>query len=281
MMKISTPFKQKKSRRPRRSERRLGKAQVMESRSAVSAFAVRPALTFWQMNNSRIIGLLTLLLLVWIGYLLFRYDAFYVYAADIQGNHILGAEEIYAASQVHTLSVFWIDPKTVENNVENLPAIKNAQVKVTLPANVRIKVEERQPEVVWQSGEDLWWIDNEGTFVTPKEGVEAAAGRLRIVDTDERKVRANDTIDTAIIRGAQIIHEQKLEVEQIYHSEYYGLYYFTPAGWPVILGKASNIPAKLAVADAMIFDLQTRQITPAFIDVRNPRRAVYKTKDER
>ena len=273
-------FTQKKSRRPRRSERRLGKAQTLESRTVASAFAVRPALNFWQMNNSRIIGLLTLLLFVWVGYLLFRYDAFYVYAADIQGNHILGAEEIYAASQVHTLSVFWIDPKTVKKNVESLPNVKSAQVNVTLPANVRIEVEERQPEVVWQSGEDLWWIDNEGTFVTPKAGVEAAAGRLRIVDTDERKVHANDTIDTAIIRGAQIIHEQKPDVEQIYHSEYYGLYYFTPAGWPVILGKAKNIPTKLAVADAMIADLRTRQITPAFIDVRNPRRGVYKVKAE-
>ncbi len=279
-MKISTPFKQKKSRHPRRSERRLGKPQVMESRTVVSAFAVRPALSFWQMNNSRIIGLLTLLLFVWVGYLLFRYDSFYVYTADIQGNHILSAEEIYAASQVHTLSVFWIDPKTAKRNVESLPNVKNAQVKVTLPANVRIEVEERQPEVVWQSGEDLWWIDNEGTFVTPKEGVEVAAGRLRIVDTDERKVRVNDTIDTAIIRGAQIVHEQKPEVEQIYHSQYYGLYYFTPEGWPVILGKASNIPVKLAVADAMIADLQTRQITPAFVDVRNPRRGVYREKDE-
>jgi len=279
MMKLS-PFKQKKARPRRRSERRLGKTQTLESRTVVSAFAVRPALGFWQMNSSRIIGLLTLLLFVWIGYLLFRYDAFYVYTADIQGNHILGADEIYAASGVHTLSVFWIDPKTVKNNVERLPNVKSARVKVTLPANVRIEVEERQPEVVWQSGEDLWWIDNEGTFVTPKEGVEAAAGRLRIIDTDERKVRVNDTIDTAIIRGAQIVHEQKPEVEQIYHSEYYGLYYFTLDGWPVILGKASNIPTKLAVADAMISDLQIRQITPTFIDVRNPRRGVYKIKAE-
>ena len=268
----------KKSRKPggRRSQTRLGALPtVMETSLSQSTFAIKPAITFWRINRTRIIGLFTLVLFGWIIYLLFDLDDFYVYKAEIQGNRILTAQEIYAASKVNSLSIFWINPEEVTANVEALPNIKTAQITLTLPANLTIEVEERQPEVLWQTGDTTWWVDIEGMFVPPREEIDIDKNRLRIIDGDGKTIQVNDRIDLAIIRSAQIIHEHKPEVRDILYTQQYGLAYNTPEGWLVYLGKSIDIPAKLLVADALRADLLARQIRPIFIDIRNPLRAVY------
>ena len=76
-------------------------------------------------------------------------------------------------------------------------------------------------------------------------------------------------------RGAQLVNEQKPEVTDLYYTRSVGLVYLTPEGWPVYLGDQNDIALKLSTADSVRADLLARNVTPAFIDVRNPRRAVY------
>jgi cell division septal protein FtsQ len=273
---IKIQLKSKSSPRQRRSQTRLGKKPaVLETSLPKNTFAIKPAVNFWQGNRARLIGGMIVVLMIWVTYLVFDSDDFYVYRARIQGNRILSAAEIYAASQVDGLSVFWIDPEAVAGNVEALPNVKRAYVHLTLPANLIIEVEERQPEIIWQTGEEMWWIDNEGLFVPPHEEADAENNRLRIIDQEVRAIQPNDQIDLGIVRGAQIIHEHKPELETLYYSQQYGLTYLTPEGWPVYVGKKENIRAKLRAADSIYADLAARQVSPLFIDVRNPLRAIY------
>lgn len=273
---IKIQLKSKPSPRQRRSQTRLGKKPaVLETSLPKNTFAIKPAVSFWQGNRARLMGGMVVILMIWITYLVFDSDDFYVYRARIQGNRILSAAEIYAASQVDGLSVFWIDPEEVAANVEALPNVKQAYVHLTLPANLIIEVEERQPEIIWQTGEEMWWIDNEGLFVPPREEGGAENNRLRIIDQEVRAIQPNDRIDLGIVRGAQIIHEHKPEVKTLYYSQQYGLTYMTPEGWPIYVGKKENIRAKLRVADSVYADLAARQVSPLFIDVRNPLRAIY------
>ncbi|MFQ5577821.1 MAG: cell division protein FtsQ/DivIB [Anaerolineae bacterium] len=275
-MKI-VPLPQKsKSRRRRRSTRRLGNSTgTLNSAAPRSPLAFKPALNYWQVNQSRITGLTVLLLCIWIIYLMIDDDSFYVYRADITGNHILSAQEIYAAGQIHNQSVFWVNPKTAKANLEALPNIKTARVKITLPAKVTIEVEERRPEVVWQTGNETWWIDSEGTFVPPRPESEPDRTRLRITDIDARPVEPSDRLSPAIIRGAQLVNEHKPDITDLYYTRSVGLVYLTPEGWPVYLGNQSDMALKLSTADSVRADLLARSVTPAFIDVRNPRRVVY------
>ncbi|RME46615.1 MAG: FtsQ-type POTRA domain-containing protein [Caldilineae bacterium] len=274
-MKILTP-PQRTPRRRRRSARRLGASpQVMENRAAAPPLGLGPALAFWQVNRSRITGAMVLLLCLWILYLLFTSDAFYVYGAQIEGNHILSDGEIYAAAAIEGWSVFWVNPRQVRANLEALPNVKEARVRVALPARVTIEVAERQPEVVWQTGDTAWWIDNEGTFVPPRADGGANQNRLRIIDLDNRPVQANDRIDLTIVRGAQIVREHKPEVSELYYTQAIGLVYVTPEGWPIYLGDSGQMAAKIRVAEAVRTDLLARNVSPLFVDVRNPRRVVY------
>jgi cell division septal protein FtsQ len=278
--KVRIRLKTKTGSQGRRSIRRLGrKPVVMESTLPRATHITRPATSFWKTRGSRLVGMAGLIMIGWILYLLFELDDFYIYQANITGNQALSAAEIYAAADIHTQSVFWTQPADVEARIEALPNIKAAHVSITLPANVSIVVEERLPEVVWQTGDQIWWIDSEGTFVPPRDDAGVEAKRLLIVDTDNRPVALNDRIDPAIIRSAQLIRQQKPEIESLLYSQIFGLVFTTPEGWPVYVGKTNQIPAKLLVAESVRQDLLARQVVPLFIDVRNPLRAVYRAQE--
>jgi cell division septal protein FtsQ len=138
-----------------------------------------------------------------------------------------------------------------------------------------ITVEERLPEVLWQTGDQIWWIDSEGVFVPPREEPSMTQGRLRIIDQDHTAAPSRKQVDVALVHSVQLIHNQLPEVETLYYSQQFGLSYRTAEGWPVYLGESHNMEAKLLVANSVRSDLLTRDVIPTFIDVRNPLRAIY------
>lgn len=211
-------------------------------------------------------------MLVWIAYIFFTSSEFFVYGADIQGNVAVTRREIYNVSGIDSQSVFWLSSAEIAEQIMTLPNIKSATVSILLPAEVIIQVVERRPELVWQSGNSVWWVDQEGTIVPPKEEVE---GMLRIIDDDRQPLEAGFQIDLAIIKGAQMLRVLAPDVSVIRYSRAKGLTVATPEGWPVYLGDGHEIRAKLVVLTNVLANLKERNITPAYIDVRNPLRPVY------
>ena len=262
-----------KKRRRRRSEMRLGVKSIdhktLPSRPSLS---LTPALKLWQTYGARVGGVIVLALLIWGIYGLFTNSIFFVYGADIAGNVAVSSREIYEASAIDSQSVFWISSAKVVDRITSLPNIKSASVSILLPASVVIEVVERRPELVWQTGETTWWVDQEGTIVPPKEDVE---GMLRIIDDDRQPLEAGYQIDPSIIKGAQHLRALAPDVSVIRYSRSQGLTVATPEGWPVYLGDGNEIKAKLVVLTAVLADLKDRNVTPAFIDLRNPLRPVY------
>lgn len=269
------PIRQQATRRRgRRSQRRLaGQSIRYETTTPRLRLSVTPALGFWQAWGGRIVGGLALALLVWITFLLFTEDAFYVYDAEVRGNRVLSAAEIYSASGVDSQSVFWLDPSQIAANVTRLPNVKTARVKVSLPARVTITVEERLPLLVWQTGETTWWVDSEGTVVPPRS---EASGHLLVIDDDGRPLQVNDRIAPTLIEGVNQLRVLRPDSREIHYSQAHGLSIVTPEGWPAYLGDGSEMAAKLAVLEAVRYDLVARNVTPQFIDVSFPRRVVYR-----
>jgi cell division protein FtsQ len=265
-----------KKRRRRRSEMRLGAESTQFNTVATHpGFSIAPVFKFWQMRGVRLSGLVILAVLAWLLYWLFTTPQFFVYGAEIKGNQALSNMEIYRASGVDSQSVFWINPATVAAQVAAMPNIKSAEVSVDLPARVSIKVVERQPELLWQIGENIWWIDEEGTVVPPKTEVE---GMLRIIDDDLQPLEAGYQVDPNIIAGAQALRLLAPNVTVIRHTRAKGLIVATPEGWPVYLGDGSEMRAKLMVLSALVPDLREEEQPPLYIDLRNPLRPVYKLK---
>jgi cell division protein FtsQ len=266
-------FKVKKQRR-RRSEVRLGiQAVSYEATAFQPRLVVKPVLGFWQARGVKLSSLAMLSLLSWIMYLLFTRPAFFVYAAEIRGNVAVSAREIYTMSGIDSQSIFWINPAEVVKKITALPNIKSASVLLALPAKVVIEVTERRPELLWQTGQTLWWVDQEGTVLPPKEDL---TGMLRIIDDDRQPLQPGYQVDFNIVEGAQTLRVLAPDVSIIRYSRLRGLTVATPEGWPVYLGDGAEIKAKLVVLTSILADLKERNITPAYIDLRDPLRPVYK-----
>jgi cell division septal protein FtsQ len=266
----------KPKRRRRRSEMRMGVQSIdYTTTAAAPRLNVSPLLAFVRGRGARLVGLLLLAGLGWGLYILFATPRFFVYGAAIHGNTAVSSLEIYRAGGIDSQNIFWLSAADITQKIEALPNIKSAQVTLTLPARVTITVVERHPELAWQTNQALWWVDEEGTIVPPKENVE---GMLRIIDDDQLPVEAGVKVDPTIIRGAQSLRILAPDVSIIRYSRAKGLTVATPEGWPVYLGNGNEIKAKLVVLTALLADLKARNVAPAFIDVRNPLRPVYEPK---
>jgi cell division protein FtsQ len=267
----------KPRRRRRRSEMRLGVQPInyeYEATAVRPRLKIMPVLKFWQTRGVKLTGLLALVLLGWAFYIMFSEPRFFVLNAEIQGNVAVSTEEIYEISGIDSQSIFWINTEEVLARITSIPNIKSAAVSVALPAKVVIQVVERRPELLWQSGDTVWWVDHEGIIVPPKD--DAGDGMLRIVDDDLQQLEAGFQIDPAIVTGAQTLHLLVPDVAVMRYSRSQGLAVSTPEGWPVYLGDGSEIKAKLVVLTALLADLKERNITPVAIDVRDPLRPFYK-----
>lgn len=266
-------FRVKKQRR-RRSELRLGTQAInYEATAFQPSFSIKPVLGFWQTRGVKLSSIATLALLGWVVYMLFTKPTFFVYTAEIRGNAAVSAREIYTMSGIDSQSIFWINPVEVVKRIMTLPNIKSASVSLALPAKVVIEVAERRPELLWQTGQTLWWVDQEGTVVPPKEDL---TGMLRIIDDDRQPLQPGYQIDFNIVEGAQTLRVLAPDVSIIRYSRLRGLTVATPEGWPVYLGGGAEIKAKLVVLTSILADLKERNITPAYIDLRDPLRPVYK-----
>jgi cell division protein FtsQ len=244
-----------------------------EATAARPRLKVAPVLKFWQGQGAKLVGLVALALLGWAFYTLFSEPRFFVYGAKIRGNVAISAHEIYTVSGIDNQSIFWVNPGKVVERITSMPNIKSTTVSIALPAQVMIEVVERRPELLWQTGETVWWVDHEGMIVPPKSDV---SGMLRIIDDDLQPLEPGYQIDSTIVEGAQTLRMLVPDVSVIRYSRLQGLTVATPEGWPVYLGDGSEIKAKLVVLTTLLADLKDRNITPVSIDVRDPMRPFYK-----
>jgi cell division protein FtsQ len=220
-----------------------------------------------------LIAALLLAALGWMAYALFTSPNFYVYDVEVQGNSVVTPEEVYAASGLEGMSVFWVNPAAIAQRVEELPNVKAAQVKVRLPARVVVAVQERAPALVWQTGEARWWVDGEGTVVPLRAEIPDA---LTIVDADAQPVSAGQVLDPSILEATQALRQLLPELRVLNYSQATGISFKTREGWPVYLGDGRQMMAKLTVLVTLRKDLLARGASPEFIDVRYVDKPFYK-----
>jgi cell division protein FtsQ len=255
----------------RRSQRRLGTQYPSTARRV--RFSLKSISDRWQAHASRLVAALLLAGLAWAAYAIFNSPSFYVFAIDVEGTSVVSYDEVYQAAGLEGLSIFWVDPDEVARRVESLPNVKSAHVQAGLPAHVAIRIEERQPEFIWQTGEARWWVDADGTIVPPRGDM---PGALTIIDTDAEPVSPGQALDSSVVGAAQALRKLLPELAVMNYSQATGISFKTREGWPVYLGDGRNMDAKLTVLVAMRNELLARGQSPEFIDVRFLDKPFYK-----
>jgi|Deesub1362A_J573_1020465.scaffolds.fasta_scaffold03484_3 cell division septal protein FtsQ len=208
-----------------------------------------------------LVGLLAILAECFMSY------SFFVYEADIRGNHLLSYEVLYEASGIDGYSIFWIDPKAVEASLEALPYVREARVRSWLPNRVEITIQEREPMLLWRTKGKALWADWDGVTMEP---IRDLPGLIRLEDELAEAVGPDGHLDPNIILGIRGIRQLLPEVDLFYYNRLNGLHFTTPDGVEVRLGDGQDMAYKVQLFDAIRRQARIEGRSVHLIDVRYP-----------
>lgn len=213
----------------------------------------------------KLIAVLAVLVLSVGLYAFFDLDHFYVFDFNVTGTRYLTRAEIEKASGVRGYHIAFIDARAVERALMKLPEVKAASVTTRLPNYVAIEIQERQPTIVWQRGNETFWVDAEGVFVRAR----APLPELPMVrDLDggiiQPRQRAQSHAVAAVwaLRAAMPESPRALE-----WSAARGVAFTDERGWKVYLGDAEGMPGKVAILRALVAHLVSQNARIRFIDL--------------
>jgi cell division septal protein FtsQ len=195
---------------------------------------------------------------------LFISDAFYVYEAAAYGNSLVSAKEIYQSSEVQGYSIFFIEPHQVEDEIRSLPDVREAKVQLGLPNQMIVEVRERQARVIWQTGQERYGVDEDGTIL-PLRGDEPF---VSIADLDATPRRVGDHIGLEIVMAAERYNTLLPEVRQFDYSQQHGLSLVNEYGWRIRLGNGEDAEVKVSIMKALVQRLAAQASVVEFIDLR-------------
>ncbi len=251
----------RKSKKKKRSKGKRDHAYEIAKPSA--RLAPRSLGGLWQIRGGTVLSVLLLTALVWLTSQFFTTYRFYVYEAEVQGNQFVDRDEIYHASGLHELSMFWINSAQAEAAISNLPGIKEARVTCQLPNRVRIEVVERRTQIVWQRGEARYGVDDQGTIL-PLEG--ESEGMFLIQDLRTGPFEVGDRIDPEVVRSALELRRLLPETVALQYSEDKGLSFYQ-GGCPIYFG-SGDVAEKVAILNALLRHFSSEGVQPQYVDVR-------------
>ena len=244
--------------------RRDGRPYVPFSRTISRRLGLR-RLVITGRQAGRVVGLMLLLGLTWVLVDFFVNYAFFVYDADIRGNHLLSAQAIYEASGIDGYSIFWIQPEEVEKKLEAVPYIRKATVRCRLPNQVEITVQERKPIILWRMKNRALWVDEEGKAMKPLRDL---PDLIRVEDENGDAATASGDMDPEITLGIQQVRRLLPEVNLFYYNRSHGLQFVAPGGVQVYLGDGRDMAYKVRVMDAILHKVKAEGRTVHLVDVR-------------
>jgi cell division septal protein FtsQ len=197
-------------------------------------------------------------------------DSFYIHRIAVTGLEAMTLDEVYQLTGIADTHLFWVDPVEVRRNLLTSPTIADAQVVVSWNAPlVQVLIQEREPALLWQQGENSQWLDLQGRIMQQR-GVRSD---LLVVTAEGEP--SDDDVSAQTVNGALQIRALLSGVTQLRYSTATGLGYDDPRGWQVWFGDGDDIPEKILIYNAIVEDLQARAIQPRLINVSNPDAPYY------
>jgi hypothetical protein len=242
------------------------------------------------LNGKTLFNLAVLALLGWALVWLFVSDRFYVQRVAASGNSYLPPDLLERASGLQGYSVFWINPRQVEDRIkEDLPPVESVRVrhgfieKGRLGAWTRLEVQERDDEIVWEVAGQSYWVAEDGRLCKvpssiaesrASTGAGPAGPRLVIHDTRPNPPAAGDLV--AIASARELIRLLP-EIRVLEYAPVTGLHYKHPEGWWVYLGTGGDMMERVgALRTAEAKFARENEDEPDLVDLRFPHAPYYR-----
>jgi cell division septal protein FtsQ len=234
-------------------------------------FVPSPAHVGSWLAHPLLIGLLALLVgttvsagLVW------HSDRFRLSGAHVMGNARLPAESIFAASGLAGRHVFSVRRHRAAARIEALPDVREASVRITLPAEVVITVVETEPRLLWNTAAGRMAIDENSYAVFPPEdrqGLVLVTDEVGLVASTGQRL-PDSILESALAYGKHF--------EDLAYRRDAGFVGHTEAGVEVRLGTDGRLATRqLANLAALETHLAGQSARVAYIDVRIVGRPFY------
>lgn len=211
--------------------------------------------------------------------LLHTQDQWFVYREDVRFQQInrVDASALFAAADVDGWNVLWLEPAAIRARLLAQPWVADAQVRVQLPRDVTITVQEELPVAVWITNQGQFWLSSSGAAlpipINP-DGSYPPVALPQIVDSLNEARAIGDgplRMDPAILTSALALMEALPELEDnVRYNRTIGLNFALrdPAIW-VYWGDGFAMPAKLDNLTAIRAALRTRPEPAQFLDLRS------------
>lgn len=111
-------------------------------------------------------------------------ESFRITEASVTFEGLEHADEAAVRAQVSGIerapNVFRVRAGDIVGDISVLPDVDAASARVTLPAGISIRLEEREPLFVWSDGEEAWMVDENGMLFGPTGFAEVEASAVTV-----------------------------------------------------------------------------------------------------
>ena len=205
-----------------------------------------------------------------------------VASVSVSGAHHLKGDAVKVATGLVGRPVFTTGTADARAALLNLPAVRDAQVRISLPDAAHVDVIERDAIGRWSIAGVDWLVDADGVVFLSSDP--QSAPQLRAIDDrDATKACAakggGRCVDPAVVAGAfrlARITPGELRADatkpEVHVDVTQGLVVRTGAGWEIRFGTPDELERKLANAKQQLSANPTRRLD--YVDVRSPDRIV-------
>ena len=205
------------------------------------------------------------------------------------------------------MHIFSVIPSQIQSALQDqFPEFRDIHVQVNLPAQVKISINERLPQIAWQEKDAVMWIDSEG-YLIPARGkasdmltIQANAlptyhiksaiedpGTIKIVrDKSGLKPNASSLaffaepkqIDGGLLTAILQLNAWMPQEKTLLYQQQRGLGWTDARGWDVFVGqKLENINEKMVMYETIVKELDQEGISPTLVSVEFLHAPYYRT----
>jgi cell division protein FtsQ len=197
-------------------------------------------------------------------------DEFRIARVVVSGNQLLSVGELEAMAAVHGANIFWVKQEEVRQRLQALPAVQTARATTFLPNRVEIRVGERTPVVLWESGGATFLVDREGRVLKPAT---EALPLPTIREVGPPDLQPGSTIDrgaiTSVFKLQQLLPQvARVTAREFEYSRETGMSVLTDFGPTVRFGNEDDLEWKVTALVAVRRELERTAQRVELIDLR-------------
>ncbi len=227
-------------------------------------------------TGSRVLALLGLLVVSGVLAWFFLDARFYIYGANVQGNSMLSATEVYQASQLDGMSTFYLDRAEVARRIcEAIPGVTSVRVEYRWPSQVSILIREQDVRFVWHTQPGAaFLVDGAGLVLKLDSG--SHPDLLDIRSLDAVQLKPGEHVERVALSAASALHSLLPQASAFDYSRLKGIQWVDEQGRRIFFGDDRRLDEKMACMRTLVAKIERDGSKAEFIDVRFVESPYYK-----